>query len=282
MKTLRVRCPAKVNLHLRVLGRRSDGYHELITLIQPVELFDEIVLTIGGAGIRLQCDHPQLQTGEDNLAWKAATLYQEETGDHFGLEIRLFKRIPLAAGLGGGSSDAAGVLVALNELRGGDVSPESQAHWARRLGADVAFFLRPGPSVATGIGEKLRPVRILPSLNYVIVFPGWPISTKWVYENLDLGLTNTEKDFNIPNLIERIETIVGLLHNDLELVTTRAHPWISQTKARLLECGALGALMSGSGPTVFGIFADEVTAQGAWQRLLPHVGEAIWCVRGVH
>jgi 4-diphosphocytidyl-2-C-methyl-D-erythritol kinase len=278
---IRILCPAKVNLHLRVLCRRPDGYHEIVSLMQAVDLSDELLLNIGGDGIRVQCDHPELPADEGNLAWRAARLYQEETGDRFGVEIRLRKRIPVAAGLGGGSSDAAGVLRGLNEMRGGGVPQDRLALWAGRLGADVPFFLQGRPALATGIGEKLAPVRILIPLFYVLVFPGWPISTRWVYESLDLGLTIPPKKSNIPHLIERVEEIAELLHNDLESVTARTHPWISRTKTRLREMGALGALMSGSGPAVFGIFSEAAAARETHAGLGPQAGESVWWARGV-
>jgi len=281
LRSLRILCPAKVNLHLSVLGRRSDGYHEILTLMQAVDLSDELLLEVKGEGIRVQCDHPELPAGEDNLAWKAARLYQEETGDRFGLEIRLVKRIPVAAGLGGGSSDAAGVLRGLNELRGNPIPRDRLALWASRLGADVPFFLQGRPALATGIGETLEPVGITPPLWYVLVFPGWPVSTRWVYENLDLGLTTSPKKTNIPHFIERVEEIAELLHNDLESVTARVHPWVSRAKARLREMGALGALMSGSGPTVFGVFRDEVAARETHAGFGPQAEESVWWARGV-
>jgi 4-diphosphocytidyl-2-C-methyl-D-erythritol kinase len=248
--------------------------------MQPVGLYDEITVTVKGEGIQLQCDPPDLPDGSANLVWRAARLFQEETGHHLGLKIQLRKRIPTGAGLGGGSSDAAGVLCALNRLHGGGVSKARLAQWATSLGADVPFFLMGTPAVATGIGEKLRPVTIGPDLHYVLVFPGWSISTKWAYENLDLELTSFPKAINIPNLIEHLEDLTKLLHNDLESVTARAKPWIYKTKAKLMDLGASGSLMSGSGPTVFGVFADEDTAKLACEDFRPAHGEIVWLVRG--
>jgi 4-diphosphocytidyl-2-C-methyl-D-erythritol kinase len=279
---LKVSCPAKINLHLRVLRRRSDGYHDLVTLMQCVSLYDEVDLKIGGPRrLRIWCNVPELAVGQDNLVWKAASLYQEETGDRFGLEIRLTKRIPIGAGLGGGSSDAAGVLAGLNALRGGAVPADTLRRWAARLGADVPFFLLRRPAVATGIGDRLRRVEIIPAMNYLIVFPGWSVSTRWVYEHFDLGLTTGGKPYIIPTLIERMEDVVGMLRNDLESVTVRRYPWVEQAKARLLEEGAQGVLMSGSGPAVFGIFADEKSAEGAGQRLRSQWDADTWSVEGI-
>jgi 4-diphosphocytidyl-2-C-methyl-D-erythritol kinase len=280
LKSVRVSCPAKVNLHLSVLARRPDGYHEIVSLMQTVGLHDEINLEIDGEGIQLDCDLPDLSTGDENLARRAAHLFQEETGTHFGLKMHLQKRIPVAAGLGGGSSDAAGVLRALNRLQDKGVSRERLFQIAARLGADVPFFLMGGAAAASGIGEQLRPVNILPTLYHILVSPGFPVSTKWVYENLDWGLTRPRKQIRIPALFEREEEIFELLQNDLERVTAAAHPWISRTKARLIELGAKGALMSGSGPTVFGIFTEEDGARCALRDFQTGPGESVWFARG--
>lgn len=280
-QSLQVLCPAKVNLHLRVLGRRPDGYHEILTLMQPIGLFDEISLTLGGTGINLVCDSPGVPPGEENLALRAARLFQERTKDRFGLEILLRKRIPLAAGLGGGSSDAAGVLRGLNRLRGAGVSEDVMARWAVSLGADVPFFLIEGPAWGMGIGERLERIEILPQLWYLLLSPGWPVSTKWAYENLGPGLTRQRKGIKIPHLIAEAEEIIQLLHNDLESVTARKHGWIPRAKVRLRNLGAAGVLMSGSGPTVFGLFLDEASALEAMANLLLEEGESVWLAQGL-
>ncbi len=281
VKSLQLLCPAKVNLHLRVLGRRPDGYHELVTLMQPIGLFDEISLTLGGKGIKLICDSPGVPSGEENLAFRAARLFQERTEDPFGLEIILRKRIPVAAGLGGGSSDAAGVLRGLNQLRGARVPHGVMAQWAVGLGADVPFFLFGGPALGTGIGERLQRVEIMPQLWYLLLSPGWPVSTKWAYENLDPGLTRKGEGIKIPHLIGEAEEIIQLLHNDLESVTARQHGWIPRAKLRLRESGAAGAIMSGSGPTVFGLFLEEAAAREAMARLVLEEGESVWLAQGL-
>jgi 4-diphosphocytidyl-2-C-methyl-D-erythritol kinase len=152
--------------------------------------------------------------------------------------------------------------------------------WAARLGADVPFFLMDGAALGRGIGERLEPVRILPAVWYVLLFPGWSVSTRWVYDQVDLGLTRSAKEINIPQLIERFEDVVAFLHNDLESVTARHHPWIDRAKARLGDLGAAGVLMSGSGPSVFGIFSEEAKARNACERLVPEPGEMVWGSRG--
>jgi 4-diphosphocytidyl-2-C-methyl-D-erythritol kinase len=281
MDSFRTACPAKVNLYLRVLGKRPDGYHELVTLMQPLGLEDELVLhRTAGSGLHLRCDDPRLPVDETNLVWRAARLFQEQTGNRFGLEMHLTKRIPVGAGLGGGSSDAAGVLLGLNEMQGGKVPLEDLTRWALRLGADVPFFLGGRPAVARGIGERLEAAPALPPIWYVLIFPGWSVSTRWAYQRLDLGLTRPPKNIKIPRFLDGLQDVVELLHNDLESVTACAHPWVSRAKRRLQEVGASGVLMSGSGPTVFGIFADEQSARRAAASLPREGGERVWCSPG--
>jgi len=280
-QSIDVSCPAKVNLHLRVLGKRQDGYHEILTLMQPVGPCDELHLELGGRGVRLECAGAQRPLDEGNLAYRAAKLLLETTGMLHGVSILLEKRIPIGAGLGGGSSDAAGVLRGLNQMLGNPVSEQELSELAAGLGADVPFFLHRGPALARGIGERLQAVRLGVALHYIIWFPGWPVSTRWVYENLDLGLTSGLKQFTIPQLIDRFEDIIALLHNDLETVTAHHHPWVERAEARLREVGAEGTLMSGSGPTVFGLFRERGAAQGALQRIRPGPGELLWYTQGL-
>ena len=281
MQGFSILCPAKVNLRLKVLRKRPDGYHDIETLMQPVALFDEIAFSFEGGGIDLTCDNPELSAGEDNLVYKAIALYREKTGDAFGLKAHLRKRIPMGAGLGGGSSDAAGVLLALNRERRGGLSLSELIPMAKSLGADVPFFLLEKPAKAAGIGEILEPVRIIPQIWYVLLFPGWSVSTRWAYENLDMGLTKTHKEFKIPQFIMHANDILELLDNDFESVTAREHPWIGQTKDSLIGHGALGAMMSGSGPTVFGVFGDYTSADNAYRSLRDENGQGVWLARGL-
>ncbi|MCX5891772.1 MAG: 4-(cytidine 5'-diphospho)-2-C-methyl-D-erythritol kinase, partial [Deltaproteobacteria bacterium] len=178
-------CPAKVNLYLRVLGRRADGYHDLVTVMQPLSLADELTVTPGGEAIRFTCDHPDLQ-GPENLVYRAALGFQEAAGVKVAAHFELRKRIPVAAGLGGGSSDAAGALKALNHLYGSPLAEAQLQVLAAGLGADVPFFLGKGPAVGRGTGTELTPMA-LPPYNYLLLNPGVPLSTRWVYENLDLS-----------------------------------------------------------------------------------------------
>lgn len=257
-----MRCPAKVNLYLRVVGRRPDGYHELVTVMQPLTLADELTVTLGGKGIRLECDVPELPCGPENLVWAAASRFQEETGLKLGMLLSLAKRIPVAAGLGGGSSDAAGTLMALNDLTDRPV-PQDRLHYlASRLGADVPFFLDQRPAVGRGIGTQLSPVTLLPYW-YLLANPGVPLSTRWVYENLDIaGLPAPPAPETWDP--EHPETWV---RNDLGAVALKRVPELTAVLADLQEAGAWTQGISGSGPTLFGLFYTQEAAYQAGQRL---------------
>ncbi|MCL4500694.1 MAG: 4-(cytidine 5'-diphospho)-2-C-methyl-D-erythritol kinase [Deltaproteobacteria bacterium] len=247
--SIKVLCPAKVNLFLRVLGRRADGYHNLVTVMQPLSLADELTVTPGGDGIRLTCDHPDLPLGPENLVYRAALGFQEAAGVKVAAHLDLRKRIPVAAGLGGGSSDAAGALKALNQLYGFPLDGTQLQDLACGLGADVPFFLEQGPAVGRGTGTELSPLA-LPPYHYVLVNPGVPLSTRWVYENLDLDRINKEAALVAwdPEHPER------WVKNDLGEVAIRRLPQLGELLERVRQAGALIQSVSGSGPTIFGLF----------------------------
>jgi 4-diphosphocytidyl-2-C-methyl-D-erythritol kinase len=255
-------CPAKVNLYLRVVGRRPDGYHDLVTVMQPLALADELSVSLTGQGISLECDHPGLPPGEGNLVWRAAREFQKETGRTPGVRLTLKKRIPVAGGLGGGSSDAAGTLLALNELAGNPLEPPRLHFLAGRLGADVPFFLGRAPAVGRGTGTELTPVTLLPYW-YLLLNPGMPLATRWVYENLDLA------SLPGPPAMETWdpEHPEEWVRNDLGTVALRRFPELAQLLEGLKAWGAWTRGISGSGPTLFGLFHTRETAQEAGRRL---------------
>ena len=268
---LEIDVPAKINLWLEILRKRSDGYHNLSSLMLPIDVHDRIELRIhSGEGISLECTDPLVPSDAGNLVWKAAELFMQAAGISKGLHIRLEKHIPSGAGLGGGSSDAAGVLLALNRLMGTPVSAERLHELARKLGADVAFFLYRRPSLATGIGEKLEAVEGVPDYPLVLVKPPVTVSTAWVYRSLKL--TRGESRIKLRSFQDSPWRLGEFLQNDLESVTLEAYPQLRQIKEWLMHQGAVGALMSGSGPTVFGVFSDGERAasvgelaKGTWK-----------------
>ncbi len=259
--TLTLLAPAKLNLHLKVVGRRPDGMHELVTLMQPLSLADRLVLEPGGEGISFTCDVAGLQ--EDNLVERAARLWFRAAGLEAGVSLRLEKNIPVAAGLGGGSSDAAATLLGLNRLYGQPLDMARLQDLAAALGADVPFFLHGVTALCTGVGDRVEPWPHYRRWHYLLVNPGIEVSTAWVYGQLDLAWTirpNLNKIYRLPSGDSPLE---DLLVNDLEEVTIRAYPELEAIKETLSRAGARGVLMSGSGPTVFGVFDSAARAQQA-------------------
>lgn len=263
---LTIQAPAKVNLILKVLGRRPDGYHELATLMQPLDLADTLTVRLGEPGLRLSCDKAEL-SGENNLVVAAARAYYAALGQEPAAAFELIKRIPVAAGLGGGSSDAAAALLALNVLHHGAVEPQRLATLAAGLGADVPFFLAGCTAWCTGIGERVEPWPDFPLLNLVLVNPRFALTTAHVYQQFDFYWTNPPQPIRIKRPLRKTPSIDHLLVNDLEEVSLREHPILGQIKETLSKTGARGCLMSGSGPTVFGVFADAAQAGKAAQSL---------------
>ncbi|MFA5111900.1 MAG: 4-(cytidine 5'-diphospho)-2-C-methyl-D-erythritol kinase [Desulfobaccales bacterium] len=255
-------CPAKVNLYLRIVGGRPDGYHDLVTVMQPLTLADELSVTPAGENISLTCDAVELPRGEDNLVWRAAARFREETGLKLGVRLNLRKKIPVAAGLGGGSSDAAGTLLALNDLAGRPLTDAALHRLAASLGADVPFFLRREPAVGRGIGTLLSPVTLKPYW-YLLVNPGVALSTRWVYENLDVAALPGPPALEAWDS-EHPETWV---RNDLGAVALRRLPELAGILADLKESGAWAQGISGSGPTLFGLFPTSEAARQAGLRL---------------
>ena len=264
-----IKAPAKLNLRLKITGRRPDGYHELISIMIPIDLFDLLELkVIRQSRIRLSCEGLPVPTDKNNLVYRAALSFLSETGIQEGLAIKLIKNIPVGAGLGGGSSDAAATLLTLNEMWSRPLSLSKLHDLAAELGADVPFFLRSEPSLATGIGEILEPLKKWPKFWYVIVTPPLQVSTSWVYRNLKLELTRGEYDFIVKFLKSDPFTISAILENDLEEVTTASFPVIETIKKSLVDAGAEGALMTGSGPSVFGVFSSQNQAISAKNSLI--------------
>ena len=261
---LQVLCPAKVNLHLRVLGRRADGYHDLLSIMQALSLADELTFSPTAPGIFLDCDQEGIPRGPGNLVWQAALEFQRASGRKVGVHIHLRKRIPVAAGLGGGSSDAAGTLLALNTLAGEPLKAEALHSLAVGLGADVPFFLGLSPAVARGIGDQLSPLQ-LPAYWYLLLNPGVRVSTRWVYENLDLDTLKRYKVLGEGDWDP--EQPAAWVHNDLESVTLKKHPELMEMLETLERLGAQARGMSGSGPTLFGLFPTLEAARQAGREL---------------
>lgn len=267
MKSLILKAPAKVNYVLDVIRRRPDGYHDLRMVMQRVNLCDEITISLTDTpDITVTCGKNGVPDGPGNIAWKAARILLDMAGTGQGAEITIAKNIPVAAGLGGGSSDAASVLMGMNELLGLGMSDQRLMEIGVKLGADVPFFVFKKTALAEGIGEQLSAMPDMPTTWVLLVNPGVHVSTGWVYRNLQL--TNRDELAKLPYFYGTIEDICSILSNDLESVTIPAFPVIAEIKATMMRSGALGAMMSGSGPTVFGLFPDRSTAEQAREELV--------------
>lgn len=283
--TVSLQAPAKVNLYLKITGRRADGYHLLATLMQKISLYDHIDLELRDSGITLACPENDLPEDESNLAFQAAWVFLERLREkghksNSGVAITLRKKIPVAAGLGGGSSDAATVLKGLNQLFSYPFEVHELLEMGLSLGADVPFFVIEHPAAwATGIGERLQQAEPLSGYGILVVNPGYSVSTRWVYENFALTVGENKNNLKYLQKPETGEEWQSKLDsrgfrpdemvNDLEMVTLSHYPGIEKLKSHLVRCGAEAALMSGSGPTVFGLFVkDELERASACEEKL--------------
>ena len=259
-----VKSYAKINLTLDVLGKMDNGYHEIESIMQTINLFDLIIIDRTSKDINIHTNLKFLPTNEKNIAYKAARLFFEETGIEGGVKILIHKNIPVAAGLAGGSGNAAAVLIALNTLYNANISNDKLFEMGKRLGADVPYCMMGGTVIAQGIGEILTPIKEMPKSAVLLVKPPINVSTQSIYEYLD-GF-EIEKHPDTKNMIYGIEnndliTISRGLCNVMEIATIKIHPVIKGIKEKMMLNGAKGAIMSGSGPTVFGLFDDYNTAK---------------------
>ena len=254
---------AKINLTLDILGKRPDGYHEVAMVMQSVGLHDTIEMDKAKEGISLSINVPWLRADEKNLAWRAAALMQQEYGLPGGVKMRLTKRIPVAAGLAGGSADAAAVLRGMDQLYELGLSEDKLCELGARLGSDIPFCLRRGTMLATGRGEVLTRLADMPETLVVLAKPRISVSTAWAYQNYDeQGAEQHPDNERIQQEIARGDRkgVAKLLCNVLESVTIKRYAVISRYKELMLEQGAMASMMSGSGPTVFGLVENRGTA----------------------
>jgi 4-diphosphocytidyl-2-C-methyl-D-erythritol kinase len=268
MNLIKLRAYAKINLGLDVVRRREDGYHEVKMIMQTIGLYDKLIINIlDNPSIKVTTNLHYLPVDENNLVYKAAAMMREQYGLEQGILINLEKKIPVAAGLAGGSSDAAATLHGINKLFKLKLTKEELMKLGVRLGADVPYCILRGTALSEGIGEVLTPLKPFPSCHVLLVKPPINVSTKYVYENLHLDTTTKHPD--IDGIITHINkndlySATKLFDNLLETVTTNDYPIINEIKADMIKLGAITSLMSGSGPTVFGIFDDYKKAKDAF------------------
>jgi len=277
--------PCKVNLLLNILGKRPDGFHDLETVMYPVRIYDRLLFSVGGHGIQLTCNEPSLPTDSGNLVYRAADLFCKAAQLTVGVRLELEKRIPLAAGLGGGSANAATTLLGLNELFQQPLPPARLQELAASLGSDVPFFLQAKPALGTGRGEKIQPLGDLPSLNgcvLLLIHPGFGIATAWAYQQL----------VNFPNVLNgragRASTLISLLrssdlktaasefYNSLEAPAFRKYPLLLLFQEFLRENGAVATLMSGSGSTTFAVVQSQSAAETLGERFRGEFSDRNW------
>lgn len=277
--------PCKVNLLLNILGRRPDGFHELETILQPVNLCDEITFERAGKGVQLSCSDKSLPTDSSNLIFRAAEKFMAATGISTGIRIHLEKRIPMAAGLGGGSGNAAITLLALNELLGNPLLPHKLSEIAASLGSDVPFFLQDKPALAVGRGEKIQPLETFPDLKgraFLLIHPGFGISTPWAYQNLarfpDALNGQNGRAQKLISLLQTsdLKTSATGFYNSLEAPAFEKFPILKLYKEFLIADGALAALMSGSGSTTFAICENVPDAESLAEKFKSKFGANCW------
>lgn len=273
IKHLGLKAYGKINLGLDVLRKREDGYHEVRMIMQTVGIFDRVDLVYQEEpGIHVETNLYYLPTNENNLVYKAAKLLMDEFRIQEGVSIRLKKFIPVAAGMAGGSSDAATVLFGVNKMFRLGLTTQQLMERGVKIGADVPYCIMRGTALSEGIGEILTPLPAVPQCQVLIVKPAINVSTKFVYEHLHANELLPSQHPDIDGIIDAIHGkdiygIAGKLGNVLETVTVKEYPIIQKIKDRLLEYGSIGALMSGSGPTVFGLFTNPKAAQDAYEGL---------------
>lgn len=280
MDRLWLESPAKINLRLEILRKREDGYHEIRTIFQKISLYDRLLFTLKKErGISITTDQPSLPIGKGNLVYRAAQLMIKRTGFRGGIHIHIEKKIPLGAGLGGGSSNAASTLKALNQLFEADLKEKELMGMGKEIGADVPFFFLKGAAIGSGIGEKLKEIR-LPDLWFILIYPNFEVSTAWAYRNYIL--TKKKFQINLHQLPKNPEEVSKILWNDLEEVVSKKFPQILRMKEILHSVGAEGALMTGSGPTVFGLFSKEGGAKEAFRKVEQITRGEGWLVLSAH
>ena len=267
--TFKLQAPAKINFSLEVLGKRQDGYHEVRMLMAGISLCDGLSFE-EWPELVLECSHPGLEIGPSNIILKAAKLLQKKSGELRGARIVLDKQIPIGAGLAGGSTDAAATLRGLNKLWQLGLSLAELRKLGAQLGSDIPFCIESGWAIASGRGEKLKPFPQKKKFQLVLLNPGFEVSTKWAYQNVD-SLPGSRR--NLSGLVyealdkKDFERVNKIALNDLERVTAREYPQIGQMRQSLTDLGALVTRMSGSGPTVWGLFKDETSAKKAEKAL---------------
>lgn len=276
MKVMKLKSPAKINFRLDVLNKRRDGFHDLCMINSSINIYDEIECSLIEKGIVVEVENDEnVPEGENNIVYQVAKEILAYSNKNIGVHIKIKKHIPSAAGMGGGSSNAAYVLMGLNEMLKINLSKDKLMKIGLRFGADVPFFIFQAPAVAKGVGEQLAKIKRMPKLPMVIITPNIKVPTKWVFDCLASN-DNVPQNRNfddIPDCFTTKKSVIKYLNNDLETVTIGKYPVLNDLKNVLEKLGALATQMTGSGPTVFGIFPTLEKAQTAFDKLNNKIGD---------
>jgi len=285
MNKIEIDSYSKINLTLHVLGKRQDGYHDLETIMQSVNLADRIFIKKEKEGIKIKCSHPLVPVDSQSLTYRTAEKILNRYKITKGVKIEIDKKIPLASGMAGGSANSASILVGINKLFALNLNNKDLRRIGEELGMDVPFCIQNGTALAYHKGEKVTPLPLVePPLWLIIINPGFEIPTRWAYNNLDLDQIKKEKN-NTGAMLKalkkrELQGIAKNLFNSFERLIIKKYPEIGKIKDRLIEEGILGALMSGSGPTVFGIAQNEEQAFKIYEKLKSEY-KSIWVVQTV-
>jgi len=283
--TLEKESPCKVNLLLNILGKRPDGFHELETVMHPIGVYDRLTLSRTGQGLEMTCSEPTLPTDPRNLAYRAAEFFLEAAHIRQGVRLHLEKRIPLAAGLGGGSGDAATTLLGLNELFGAPLGPEALHSLAARCGSDVPFFLRSTPALGTGRGEQIEALEAFPALEgtaFLLIYPGFGIATTWAYRQLARfpealhGRPGRARKLLALLQTADLRSAAAEFYNSLEAPALEKYPILALYQEFLRANGAAATLMLGSGSTTFALLENPAAAQALAEKFKAKFGPALW------
>jgi 4-diphosphocytidyl-2-C-methyl-D-erythritol kinase len=283
--SLEKQSPCKVNLLLNILGKRADGFHELETVLYPIRVFDQLTFARTGQGLCLSCNAPALPTDARNLVYRAAAMFLEAARIRDGVRLELRKHIPLAAGLGGGSGNAATTLLGLNELFGRPLAPDQLERLAADLGSDIPFFLQDKPALATGRGEQIQPLGAFPALSgaaFLLIHPGFGIATAWAYQQLARfpaalnGQPGRAQELLSLLRTADLRTAGAKFYNSLEAPALEKYPLLALFQEFLRGNGAAGTLMSGSGSTTFAVVRGQDAALALAEKFKARFGPEIW------
>ncbi|MCB1213899.1 MAG: 4-(cytidine 5'-diphospho)-2-C-methyl-D-erythritol kinase [Deltaproteobacteria bacterium] len=273
MQSLKLLSPAKINLRLDVLDKRSDGYHNLRNIMDLVTgIADEVEISIVEKNLSVTCDHESVPDDEENIAFRALKEILAYSSRNVGVEVSIKKHIPVASGMGGGSSNAATVIKGINDLLKLKLPTEKLVKIGAKVGSDVPFFILEAPALAEGMGDELTPIKSLPKLPLLVINPGIRVSTAAVYHRVSSSRRHRQLE-ELPLSYRTKKDVIDVLHNDLQRITFREIPVLKEIEEEMIASGASASMMTGSGPTIFGIFSDKNSLHKAFEKFKKNAPE---------